>query len=117
MAISPVPPAVMAPLPADLAEPLTTPVIAPVAPVTAVDNAALQPKERDLQEAIALLNVNVKAWSTHLKFEIDDEAGRVVVQVVDAQTGEVVRQIPSEEAIEMSRSLGKLQDLAFRAQA
>lgn len=118
MAITPVPVTVVAPpAPAALAEVLTPPASAPVTPVAAIEDTALQPRDRDLEEAVALLNVNVQAWSTHLKFEIDEEAGRVIVQVIDAQTGDVVRQLPSEEAIEMSRSLGRLQDLAFRAQA
>jgi len=118
MAITPVPTAVVPPTaPTTLPESLVPPAAAPVTPVSSADEAALQPDERELQEAIALLNVNVRAWSTHLKFEIDDEAGRVVVKVIDSQSGDVVRQLPSEEAIEMSRSLGRLQDLAFRAQA
>jgi flagellar protein FlaG len=40
---------------------------------------------------------------TQLRFRVDSDAGRVVVQVLDAQSGEVVRQIPREEALKLAR--------------
>jgi uncharacterized FlaG/YvyC family protein len=49
---------------------------------------------------------------TQLKFRVDSDAGRVVVQVLDAQSGEVLRQIPREEALTLARN-----SLDARAQA
>jgi flagellar protein FlaG len=40
---------------------------------------------------------------TQLKFRVDTDVGRVVVQVLDAQSGEVLRQIPREEALRLAR--------------
>ena len=40
---------------------------------------------------------------TQLKFRVDSDVGRVVVQVLDAQSGEVLRQIPREEALKLAR--------------
>ncbi len=88
-----------------------------VAPVGEVQDARLAPDDPLLEEALRTLNEKMRAWSTNLRFEVDDDTSRVVVQVVDAKTGEVVRQIPTEEAMHMSRELGKLQDLAFHASA
>lgn len=72
---------------------------------------------QNLQQTLEELNDKLGAWSTNLRFELDEDTSRVVVQVVDVETGEVVRQIPSEDMVHMSKMLGKLQDLAFRSQA
>jgi flagellar protein FlaG len=43
---------------------------------------------------------------TSLRFHIDEETGKTIVSVVDPSTGQVVRQIPSEEALALARHLG-----------
>ncbi len=68
-------------------------------------------------EVVDRLNARLQAWATHLQFRIDETADRVVIQVVDVRSGDVVRQIPSEDAICMARVAGRLQDLALRTQA
>ncbi len=88
-----------------------------IVPAADVKDARLQPDDQELSQALRGLNEKLLAWSTNLRFEVDDDTSRVVVQVVDAATGEVVRQIPSEEVLNMSKALGKLQDLAFRTSA
>ena len=40
-----------------------------------------------------------------LSFHIDKGSGRTVITVVDAATNEVVRQIPAEEVLALSRAL------------
>ena len=40
-----------------------------------------------------------------LAFSIDDESGKTIARVTDAQTGEMIRQIPSKELLEIARSL------------
>lgn len=118
MSISPVPSSPVATAaPSVLPESLVPPASAPVAPVSEIDNPSLKPDDRTLQEAVATLNSSVQPWSRQLKFEIDEDSGRVVIQVLDAQSGEVIRQIPGEEVMEMSMAMGRLKDLAFRAEA
>jgi len=89
--------------------------------VAAAQNGAFDananPNPENLEQAVATLNQGLRAWSTSLRFQIDEEANRVVIQVVDADTGEIVRQIPADEALALSREMGKLRDLAFRASA
>jgi len=88
-----------------------------VVPAAEAKDARLQPDDQELEQALRGLNEKLRAWSTNLRFEVDDDTSKVVVQVVDSATGEVVRQIPSEEVLNMSKALGKLQDLAFRTSA
>ena len=40
-----------------------------------------------------------------MDFSVDDKTGRFVVKVIDSQTKEVIRQIPSEEMLAISRHL------------
>lgn len=44
-----------------------------------------------------------------VQFAEDPESGKVIVRVVNPDTGDVVRQIPSEDALALARALGKLQ--------
>jgi len=40
-----------------------------------------------------------------LRFRVDPELNRVVVSIVDSKTGDILRQIPSEEALAIAQSL------------
>ena len=44
--------------------------------------------------------------SNGLNLNIDHASGKVVVQIVDKKTNEVIRQIPSEEVLSIARDLG-----------
>lgn len=50
------------------------------------------------------VNVKMRQLSLGVSFELTDESENIV-KVVDQETGEVVRQIPSEEFLEMSQRL------------
>jgi flagellar protein FlaG len=49
-----------------------------------------------------------------LEFSIDDASGRTVVKVVDAETKELIRQIPSEEVLALARNLERIEGLLLR---
>jgi flagellar protein FlaG len=69
-------------------------------------------------EAVAQLNSAVKSSNRELQFQVDEESGKVIVRVRDAASGEVIRQMPSEEALRMARALqtqaGHAADMAAR---
>jgi flagellar protein FlaG len=52
-----------------------------------------------------------------LNFSIDDSTGKTIVRITDGETGEMIRQIPSEEMLEIARSLDKMQGLLLRQEA
>lgn len=41
------------------------------------------------------------ADSTHLKFQVHDKTGDIIVKVIDDNTGEVLREIPPEKILDM----------------
>lgn len=47
----------------------------------------------------------IAAKDTRLSFKVDDDSGRTVITVRDASTSEVLKQIPSEEMLEIARRL------------
>jgi len=67
----------------------------------------------DIREAIGKLDELVKSTRRDLQFSVDDESGETVVKIVDRQTKEVVRQIPSEEVLAAMKNMDALKGLLF----
>lgn len=59
--------------------------------------------------------VNLKA--SDIQFSLDEDSNKMVVKVIDRSTKEVIRQIPSEEMLEIAEALEKLQGLLVKEQA
>jgi flagellar protein FlaG len=57
-----------------------------------------EPPQPDLEELTKALNVGSQSIGRDLRFEVDMESGHSVIQVLDRETGEVIRQIPPEKA-------------------
>jgi flagellar protein FlaG len=58
-----------------------------------------------LRRAMAEANRQLVQKGRELTFEFDEDARRVIVKLIDTRTGEVLRQIPSEEALAIARAL------------
>lgn len=101
--------------------PLATP---PVAPVTASAPDADANKSKDstadkgdeaLKAAVDQIEKFVQSVRRNLEFSIDEASGKVVVKVIASETGEVVRQLPSAEALKIADSLQNAHSLLFDA--
>lgn len=79
--------------------------------------AAADESQEQLEEAVESMQEAVKAIQRNLTFSIDDTTGRTVVEVKDIASGEVVRQLPSEEALKLAESLDEMRSLLFEAKA
>ena len=71
----------------------------------------------ELTKAVSRLNDYVQNLSRDLQFSIDEETGYTVITVTDSATQEVIRQIPSGEALAIAHSLEKDQGVILRAKA
>jgi len=71
----------------------------------------------DLQAAVVEMNEFVQAVNRDIDFNLDDESGKVVVNVLDRETGSIIRQIPSEEALRLAESLSDARSLLFKTEA
>jgi len=61
--------------------------------------------QEELQEAVSDINEMVQLIQRDLSFSMDDESGRTVVSVIDSGSGDLIRQIPSEEVLTMAKYL------------
>ena len=57
-----------------------------------------EPASTDLEQLTAKLNLASETIGRDLRFQVDMESGRSVIQVLDRDTGEIIRQIPPEKA-------------------
>ena len=98
---------------------VNTPVKAPAAVMTA--SAVQQPNaaaaESQVGQALQSINKALQKLSPNLEFTVDADSNRTIVKVMDTQTQEVIRQMPSVEAIEISKAMDKLQGLLVRQKA
>jgi flagellar protein FlaG len=58
-----------------------------------------------LQKALSDLTNTGAASNTGLRFRVEQKSGRVVVEIVDSKTGDLLKQIPSEEALRIAQQL------------
>lgn len=104
------------PAPAQLAIKAQAPAT-PVETSVAAQQPAPVPNMRELEHAVEHINKTVKALSPSLEFSLDKDSNRTVLKIVDNQTKEVIRQVPSEEALEIAKALDKLQGLIIKQKA
>jgi len=86
-------------------------------PVTAVKSAAAVPDVDKVKQATEMINKTIQTLSRNLEFSVDKESKENVVKVVDTDTGDVIRQIPSEETLRIAQALDQLQGLIIKQKA
>ena len=69
------------------------------------NNDETEKQAQELQEKLASLG-KLKGWAIH--FSLVPEFDRPVIQVIDAETKQVIRQIPSEEILQMNKRLQEM---------
>jgi flagellar protein FlaG len=67
-----------------------------------------QPSKEVVAKAAAQLQSFVQSMGRNLNFSVDEASGYHVVRVVNPDTGELVRQLPSEELLKISRDFQRL---------
>ncbi|WP_010166035.1 flagellar protein FlaG [Pseudomonas sp. PAMC 25886] len=84
--------------------------------VVGAKDAQQQPASHtDLKKAVNDINEFIQAAQRKLDFSIDDSTHQVVVKVIATESGEVIRQIPSELALKLAQSLHDASSLLFDA--
>ena len=75
---------------------------------------AVQPSstvaKEDVQAAVEQMKDFAQVMSRQLQFDVDDDSGRTVVRVLDKESGDVIRQIPSEEVLALARHMKELME-------
>lgn len=76
------------------------------------------PISRDqLNSAIKATQDFVGIVNSSLEFTVDEDTGTTVVKIVDKETKELIRQIPSEEMLSIAKALDTIKGLLVRQKA
>lgn len=95
-------------------------------PVIAVDTATTpikspDPKTQDNQQQIASAVKNITSFfqADHrsVGFNLDTDSGKMVMQIRDIKSNELIRQIPSEDVLKLAKRLDDLTGILFKEQA
>ena len=70
-----------------------------------------------LDKAVAHANEVLAQQGRTLQFSVDKQSGRTVVKVMDSTTGDVIRQIPSEDWLRLVHTLQSKPGSLLRTQA
>ena len=82
-----------------------------------VQRGSNQAPAEELAGVVNQLNGYMEETHRGLRFSIDDDSGRTIVRVVDTETDEVIRQIPSEEMLAVIRHFNEVTGNLFDAVA
>jgi flagellar protein FlaG len=81
-------------------------------------NPAPQPSAEQLKNVVEGINKMLKQANRSLEFSVDKDTNRQVVKLVDSETGDVIRQFPSDEMLAISRAIDQVQQgLLLKQQA
>lgn len=72
--------------------------------------AARQEESAETERAISDVGEFLQTLNRHLSFSVDDKSERTIVSVVDQSSGDVIRQIPSEEILRIAEKIKDLQN-------
>jgi len=61
-----------------------------------------------LRQALEDINQSAKSLNSSVQFSLDTRAAQPVVRVVDNETGQLIRQIPSEEVLALREALDRI---------
>jgi flagellar protein FlaG len=84
-------------------KPVATPLPVQVAaPAAKAEKPQVKQPPADIEKVARQLESFLKRVSRSLEFHVDDASGRMVCSVRDAETGDLIRQIPNEEVLRMA---------------
>lgn len=81
------------------------------------DDSKPRDTPKDIEGAVIGANRFFEQISRELRFERSETEGKIVVQVRDQKTGDVIRQFPSEEMLQISKDLERISGLLFKDSA
>ncbi|PMC36636.1 flagellar biosynthesis protein FlaG [Bacillus sp. UMB0899] len=79
---------------------------------TVIENIVIQDKE-SLKKVVKGLNDFLQPTNTHIKFELHEELNKYYVTVVDNQTNEVIKEIPSKKILDIYSEMKEFMGILF----
>lgn len=80
--------------------------------------AEQHPSAEKLKEVVDNINRALKLANRNLEFSVDESTSKQVVKLVDSDTGDLIRQFPTDEMLAISRAIDQVrQGLLLRQKA
>lgn len=73
----------------------------------------VNPDEQEVKTVVGQLNDVIRAFNTKIKFDIDEKTDQIIVKIIDAETQEVIRQIPPPELLNIAARIEEMSGLLF----
>jgi uncharacterized FlaG/YvyC family protein len=77
------------------------------AAVAAVSEQAPRPSEAAVNSALVQINAHLASVNRVLSLKVDPASGYTVAQISNAQTGQVLQQMPTEDHIQLEKMLAR----------
>lgn len=93
--------------------------MAPVGQAPSADEARVAEKPSSkadgqaIDAAVGQLNEFAQSIQRQLEFSVDEESGKTVIKVIDKESGQTIRSIPSEEVLAMQKRLKETSEAIF----
>jgi len=69
--------------------------------------------QAEVDAAVEEVNAFVQSMQRNLSFTVDEQLGQQIISVTDAETNEVIRQIPSEELVVLRKKMDDVAGILF----
>ncbi|WP_259394785.1 flagellar protein FlaG [Shewanella sp. SR44-3] len=79
-------------------------------------NQASKVDSEELQKAVDDISKSMNVMQKGLAFNVDEDSGMQVVKVIDVKTGDLIRQIPNEEALDIAKKLNEVAGLLMKTE-
>ena len=85
--------------------------------VAAIQQPAPEGTAEEVGEAVKKINTALQTISQDLQFSVDTDSDRTIVKVIDSRTQELIRQMPTQEALEIAKALDRAMGMLIRQKA
>lgn len=76
-----------------------------------------KPAAEQVLQSLDDINKDMAGFSISVQFQIDPNYKELIVRVMDQDTGQLIRQIPTEDVVKMSKAMDNLKGLLFAQSA
>lgn len=74
------------------------------------DSTKVEQSPQAVEQALDVINRAMVIEQRSLSFSVDEVSGRSIIKVVDQQTDQLIRQIPTDEVLRVAQDIKKLQE-------
>ncbi|MBI1911699.1 MAG: flagellar protein FlaG [Deltaproteobacteria bacterium] len=71
---------------------------------------------KDIEGVASEVQIQLKRLNTELRFEVDKDTKDLVIKIIDPETKEIIRQIPSEELLAIRSRMKELIGVLYDAE-